>query len=175
MKQLRLVGLLATVLISSCATQSKQSWESPDHSTRLTFTQAPSGTSGSEGASYSYYSLHDTKTGERLAVVGSIISDSATYVAKQRVHYSPTGRTILIEEDVSDASPDYAFKLLYLDGSFYHSRNLNIPAQLLPDLHNVYGVTPVIVSITDDAVKYRYNELEHSQESTFKELRDVGY
>jgi hypothetical protein len=169
------ITLLAALGFCACASTNRKTWVAPDRSAELRFVLGPSGTSHAARDSYSYYSLHARRSGKRLAVVRSIITDEPTHQPprRQAVHFSPTGQTILVEEDISDASPDYAHTLLYSDGALSRSRDLQLPVRSRP-LPDVYGSLPSVVSITDTEVIYQFPDSEKAERSRFEDLHDRG-
>ena len=121
---------------------------------------------------YSYYRLHDCRSGKRLAVVRSIISDETFRVSRQAVFFSPTGRTVLINEDTTDSSPVFCNTLLYYDGTHFSSRDLQLPRRSKPI---PYGSWPFVVSITDTDVEYQFSESATTERSKSDDLRDRGF
>ncbi len=166
---------LASLILVSCSVTHDKVWNSPDKTTQLRFVKGPQGPTQSNEESFSFYSLHERQSDKRLISVRSIINENTLdFVQTQRIHFSPTGMTILIEEDISDASPDYVYTLIYQEDSRYHSRDLALPTRSTPNPHDGYGLWPDVISITDEAIEYRFLKDEPSVWVKISELRDRG-
>lgn len=168
--------LVTSAVLSSCSVTHDKAWNSPDRTTELRFVKGPQGPTYSNEDSFSFYSLHESQSGKRLITVRSIINEyTHPSVQKQRIHFSPTGRTILIEEDISDASPDYVYTLIYRGENGFYSRDLALPGRSSSNPHDVYGLWPDVLSITDDSIEYRFFEDEQSAWVKITDLRDRGF
>ena len=106
---------------------------------------------------FSQYEVFSQHSGKRLAIAASIVDEFALkdHLKRQAVHFSPSGNTIVIDEDASDASDWVAYTLITRRnaGELFSVGELTLPVR---DTHSSYGEWPVVVSVTDSEVFYRY-------------------
>jgi hypothetical protein len=171
------VHLLSLCLIGCVSNPGNQRvWVSPDKSREVRFVPGPDRSNfevtPSDFSSCSYYALTNRKTGERLGVAPSVIRDhQLDFVRLQDVHFSPTGQTILIAEDTSDASPVYSYVLLQ-QADPWEPRFLKLPIRGLVGGFG-YGQWPEVERISDTEVCFRYPNDEKLESLRFEEIPDA--
>lgn len=113
---------------------------------------------GDEPKTASYYLITPSKDSSDNCSAGSYISKE-DYSHRGRliepaVHFSPSGNTVLIDEEVSDASPLYQVILVYFDSHLKRDwiRHISLPA--VPTIS--FPERAIIISITDGEIFYRF-------------------
>lgn len=91
---------------------------------------------------------------------------------KPQVFFSPTGETILIDEDVSDASPSYQFILIHFNPDIHYVRDEVRHLELPTVPTATYPGRPSIISISDESITYRFYGEHRSKTVKFTNLRD---
>jgi len=106
---------------------------------------------------FSRYEIFERPSGKRLEVTASIIDEFALkdHLKRQEVHFSPSGQTIVIDEDASDASDWVNYILISRRSAAdrYFVERLELPVR---QATSPYGEWPIVVSVTDSEVFFHY-------------------
>ena len=153
---MRYLLLLVAVLSASCASQ-PTGFVSPTGEITLVFDSESTNRS-------SIYKVH-ARSGKELGEVSSII-DAATVKTvsglpvDQKVFWSPSGRTALIYENMSDASPEYQHVILRLRPDYhgFDAYKVDLGTRFAPQPSaDVYGHWPSVRQISDEEVELEWD------------------
>lgn len=165
--KIRPVSLLVSLLIAGCAS----------HSTTFSSSRGKisiSHDAGSETRAASYRICGDS--GAELGQVKSIISAKAVanvpgLPVNQEVIWSPSGKTAVIYENMSDASPDYQFVLIRLNPDMrnFDARQIDLGTRS-SSMEDIYGEWPTVVEVSDSAIGLEWSSDPRSQTVEISEL-----
>lgn len=163
------------ILFAACAPKAveitgggptEQSWQCGGFTVR--FVAGPDQPPGEKPRTFSFYQV--TRRSEKHPVTLDLGVESAMDVWHFRntpgsrpsefikLFASPSGKTLLIEEDVpNDCSPCWNHMLVRFDGEEMTATYLDLPSRVTKDTE-VFGFTPLATSISDHDISYRYND-----------------
>jgi hypothetical protein len=163
---MRYVLLILSLLMASCATRSAV-FNSPTDDISLSYISK-------DTQGLPIYRI-STKDGRELGQIKSII-DAETVKnvpglpVEQEVIWSSTGRTALVYENMSDASPNYQHVLICLDPDLENYRAYKLNLGIRFSLPGSYGYWPSVSRITDFAVELNWSSEPKNETVEFTKL-----
>jgi hypothetical protein len=122
----------------------------------------------------SYYTISPSPGSDKPVDTGSFISKEYYFDAIiPQIFVSPTGKTVLIQEDASDASPHFQYILIYYDSHLQRDWVRHL-AFSRASRWSYEDPRPEIVSMTDEKVTYRLDmRSKQTKTSKFEALPDA--
>jgi hypothetical protein len=122
----------------------------------------------------SYYTISPSLGSDKPAYTESFISKEYYFDGViPKIYVSPSGKTVLIQEDVSDGSPHFQYILIYYDTHLQRDWVRHL-AFSKARRWSYEDPRPEIISITDKKIIYRLDQKSKTTKtSKFEDLRDA--
>jgi hypothetical protein len=153
---MRYLLLLVAVLSANCASQ-KTGFESPSGEITLAFDPG----SGERAAIYKICARSGNELGEVRSIIDAeTVKNVPGLPVDQKVLWSSSGKTAVIYENMSDASPEYQYVILRLrSGSQgFDAYKVDLGSRFAPQPSaDVYGHWPTVRRISDEEVELEWD------------------